>query len=415
MRIAVFIGSLGLGGTGKAACCWAGALKQRGHQLNVLSLEDGPHRIGLEREGIAVMVLKTDPAVIADALRGLGPEIIHAHAPGQPHVGDVLGPALARLPRIPTVQTNIFGRLENRAEDAWTDFRLFISWTSCVQAAQRSFRRLNEEFFRRASVAVYPVAPVAPPPPDEVQSFRRRHGIREDEVLFGRLSRPEPNKWTDLALDAFRLAAQKNRNIRLLLREPPPRISEQLRASSDADRFVILPATADPDELLRTTASLDVVLHTSSMGESFGYGIAEPMSLGKPVVSHSVPWADQAQIELVRSGECGWITSSPSSMSAAMLKLAAEPGLRARMGQAGRRHILALADPGTSVSRLENVFTALLSGRDNPFMREDLERAKVTAAYLRRHRFGSTLPEQVGLRLRFYRTRFHEFRHAIRG
>jgi len=49
-----------------------------------------------------------------------------------------LGQALKLLPkRIPVVQTNVFGRLNNPAEDAWTDFRLFISWMSCVQAARR--------------------------------------------------------------------------------------------------------------------------------------------------------------------------------------------------------------------------------------------------------------------------------------
>jgi hypothetical protein len=101
-----------------------------------------------------------------------GAEVIHAHAPGHRHEGDVLGEGLKRLPRIPVVQTNVFGHLTNPAENAWTDFRLFISWTSCVQAARRVFRPLDENFFRRASVAVYPVDPVEPPAAADVQTFR---------------------------------------------------------------------------------------------------------------------------------------------------------------------------------------------------------------------------------------------------
>ena len=45
---------------------------------------------------------------LADALRDLDPEVLHVHAPGQPHTGDVLGEALRDLPKIPVVQTNVY-------------------------------------------------------------------------------------------------------------------------------------------------------------------------------------------------------------------------------------------------------------------------------------------------------------------
>ena len=352
MRIVVFLNSLGLGGTEKAACRWARGLKERGHPVTVLTLQEGPRRRELEEQGIPARLVAADSRVIADALRQAAPDVIHAHAPGYPHAGDVLGEALAQLPKTPAVQTNIFGRLDNPKEDAWTDFRLFISWTSCVQAARRSRRPLEATFFRRSSVAVYPLDPVGPVSAAAVKVFRERHGVGSGEVLFGRLSRPEPNKWTDLALDAFRLALRQNRNIKLLLREPPPEIAARLRASSQADRFVILPATADNEELHLTLASLDVVLHTSSIGESFGYGIAEPMNLGKPVVTHSVPWGDQAQIELVRHGECGFVASTPAAMARAMVELAGDGAQRERMGRAAAQHVRTVANAETSLGRL---------------------------------------------------------------
>src|SRR5439155_7492365 len=164
-------------------------------------------------------------------------------------------------------------------------------------------------------------------------------------ILFGRLSRPEPNKWTPLALDAFQQASTKNRKIKLLLREPPPEVANTLRASANADRFIILPATADAEELRLTFSSLDAVLHTSSIGESFGYGIAEPMNLGKPVITHSVPWGDQAQMELARPGECGLVASTPAAMANAILCLANNAPLRKRMGEQARQHIRTIADP----------------------------------------------------------------------
>jgi SAM-dependent methyltransferase len=64
--------------------------------------------------------------------------------------------------------------LWNPREAAWTDFRLFVSWTSCVQAARRSFCALDAAFFRRASVAVNPLDPDDGPPADQVAAFRQR-------------------------------------------------------------------------------------------------------------------------------------------------------------------------------------------------------------------------------------------------
>ena len=411
MKLVVFLNNLGYGGTEKAACRWAWGLKERGHHVTMLTLMDGPRRAELELHNVPVQVINISAQAIADALLGISPDAIHSHAPGHPHEGDVLGEALALLPhKIPVVQTNIFGKFQNPREDAWTDFRLFISWTSCVQAARRSFRKLDENFFRRASVAVYPVDPVEPPSAAEIAAFRKKLGIADDEVLFGRFSRPEPNKWTNLVLDAFRLALRRNQKLKLLLREPPPVVAAELRASPDADRFVILPATTDAGELRLTMSVLDTVLHTSSIGESFGYGIAEPMNLSKPVITHSVPWLDQAQIELVRHGEYGYVASTPAKMADAILKLAGDAALRARMGAQAREHIRVLASPGTSIARLEAVLRAVTEKCDNPFAVEDVERARATAAYLDAHQFGHSLPEQIALRPLHYRVRLHEFR-----
>ena len=414
MKVALFVNSLGLGGTEKAACRWAWGLQQRNHQVTVLTLVDGPRRAELEQHHVPIRVAGSSADKIAAVLGEIQPEVIHAHAPGHPHEGDVLGDALKRLPRIPVVQTNIFGHLYHPPEDAWTDFRLFISWTSCVQAARRVFLPLDEKFFRRASVAVYPLDPQEPAARENCRAFRRQLGVADDEVLYGRLGRPDLGKWSNLALDAFRLALPRNAKIKMLLREPPPEIAPQLRAAPDARHFVMLPATADAGELRLTLSALDVVLHTAQNGESFGYGIAEPMNFGKPVITHSVPWQDQAQIELARPGECGLVASTPSAMAGAILQLANDPALRDRMGRAAQQHIRVLSDPATSIRRLEGVLQAAIEKRDNPFAADDLRRAGETAAYLDAHQFGRSLGEQWALRPLYYRVRFHEFRRAIR-
>ncbi len=415
MKIIVFLNELGLGGSEKAACHWALSLHQRGHEIHVVALQDGPRREYLNHHGIDVQIATPQAAAIARILQELRPDVIHAHAPGSPHKGDVLGQALAVLPGIPVVQTNIFGRLDNPPENLWTNFRLFISWTSCAQAARRSFRPLDADFFRRSSVAVYPLEAADGPPPHEVANFRKSHGVQDDEILLGRLSRPEPNKWTDLPIDAFRVAARHHPRLKLLLREPPPSVARALEQSQDRERFLVLPATGDATELARTMASLDVVLHASIVGESFGYGIAEPMNYGKPIIANSTPWQDQAQIELVRHGECGFITSTPGTMADAILKLASNPQLRAQLGRAGQLHIRRLADPVESTDRVEDALRAAVAGTENSHAAQDIVQAEAAANYLDRQQFGHSWREQMALRPLYYRVRFHEWRHARRA
>lgn len=414
MNVLVFINNLGIGGTEKAACHWACGLKQRGHSVAVLTMQDGPRRFELEANGISVFIKPMQVLQIAEAIALINPDVIHVHAPGFPHEGDLLGEALLRLPKIPVVQTNIFGRLENPKENAWTDYRLFISWTSCVQAARRSFQKLDSTFFENKSVAVYPLDPDDGPDADEIKFFRKEHGLLDSDIVFGRISRPEPNKWTDLPLQAFRLALKQNPHLKLLLREPPPAVTASLLKSKDAERFCILSATNDPSELRLTIASLDAVLHTSSIGESFGYGIAEPMNYGKPVITNSIPWGDQAQIELVRHGECGLVASTPQTMKKAILDVASDFELRASMGEKAKSHIRYLTHPKESLDRLEGILNAAIERALNPKIEEDLKRAQESGYYLDKFQFGKDWQEQLVLRSFYFRVRFHQLRKIIK-
>jgi glycosyltransferase involved in cell wall biosynthesis len=456
MNLTVFLNELGLGGTEKAACLWSGLLKQKhpDWKIQVLSLQNGPRRADLERFGIPVHVCPTslisnNVGFLSDRLHSA--DVIHAHCPGSRHQGDILGQVFKELGRkIPVVQTNIFGRLDNTLEDEWTNFRLFISWTSCVQAARRSGRKLDLDFFRHQSVAVYPVIdPFGSTA--EVQGsrailqkaadeFRASIGLKSCHVLFGRFSRPEPNKWTPLVLDAFLAAYRENPNIRLLLREPPPAVASNLLSqklatwfpyanqergttnleptNSSANRhpssIILLPATSDPDELTISQLACDVALHTSSIGESFGYGLAEPMTLGKPVITNSVPWNDQAQIELVRHGECGFIASTVSSMKDAILRMVGSRERRMRDGELAREHILQVADPKESTNRVEMAMKSAVERTENPMAEQNLEAARIAAEYLDKHQWGHSLGEAVWLHGRNATVRFLRWQRKTR-
>jgi hypothetical protein len=133
------LNGLCLRGKEKAGCRWACGLKKRGHEITVLTLDDGLRRAELEQHDLSVRIMEKSVRVIARILPELQPNVVHAHVPGQPHTGDVLGEALKK---IPVVQTNVFGRLENPKEDDWTDFQFFSNFTNPLRKIHLHHYRL---------------------------------------------------------------------------------------------------------------------------------------------------------------------------------------------------------------------------------------------------------------------------------
>lgn len=66
-----------------------------------------------------------------------------------------------------------------------------------------------------------------------------------------------------------------------------------------------------------------------------GYKILQYMACGLPVIASPVG----VNAEIVRHGETGFLASSPAEWREAILRLAADPALRRRMGAAGRRRV----------------------------------------------------------------------------
>jgi len=410
MKITVFLHRLGLGGTEKAAGIWAKHLLNFPgvEGIRVAAQEDGPRRQEFQDGGLDVCV--TDKRALQEAIAWA--EVVHSHFVGIPSSAAFLADAIGKSGRkIPVVETNVFGKFRLLpSENSGVAYRLFISGVSCVQAARRAGLPLNADFFCRQSVAVYPIERLSENELKSVQraagAWRISMGLNPLHTLFGRFSRPEPNKWTPMVLHSFLRAYGKNRSIRLLLQEPPPDVAKELIRQNLAVGFgakdpqkpiLLLPATADSRALAISQSACDVILHTSSIGESFGYGIAEPMALGKPVITHSVPWHDQAQLELVRAGETGLIASVISSLTRAILQLADDPALRASLGLAAQRHISELSDPKISVQKIMTALRCAAENHDNPDQAMDAEHILQTARYLDRAQWGSGLRERLYL------------------
>jgi len=90
-------------------------------------------------------------------------------------------------------------------------------------------------------------------------------------------------------------------------------------------------------ELAEIYASLDVFVHSGPY-ETFGQTLQEAAASGVPVVAP----AAGGPLDLVTDGETGFLVTpgSGDELAGAVARLVADPGLRARLGAAGRKRVL---------------------------------------------------------------------------
>ena len=97
---------------------------------------------------------------------------------------------------------------------------------------------------------------------------------------------------------------------------------------------VILPFT---DDIATVMSALDVLAHPALGTEALGLVLWEAMACGKPVIASRLDGVPEAFIE----NEHGLLVPPADvvALAEAMRRLAADAGLRARLGGAGRKHI----------------------------------------------------------------------------
>jgi glycosyltransferase involved in cell wall biosynthesis len=360
-RVLIFAGS-GIGGTEKCATLFAENLVRRGHQVGYVSLP-GPRAERLERNGVEILLPSDEPKEIAEMIRNFQAEIVHQHVPGYP-CGNPIYAALNLLadPKIKLIETNVFGRLEDPIGMERVDFRMFISFASAVQAFRRASKQISLESIGNQMVVGYPVpVTTAQENESEREAFRRELGVCEDEVLFYRIGQAG-HKWTLWEFDAFQRIKKKIPKARLLLMQPPANLWEKIEPEASRLGVILRKTTSDFAWLEKLNLYADIAIHASAWGESFGYTIAEAMMTGRPLITRSTPWGDNAQVELVANGKTGFVCLTTGEMARRGIDLARDMELRRSMGWAGRSRIQQLANQEAETDALEAVMDYVMTG-----------------------------------------------------
>ena len=362
------IANLDVGGAQEVVRSLAPALNRLGCHTAVLALRDGPMRPLLEQEGVTVRVvagrsrsLVRDPRAVAELWRirgevarfaaALDADLIQTHLLRSM---DFLVLAAAPRRRPAVIWTFHNARLDLRADQVPDGGRL-------LDMKRRGYRSLYHHLSRRAAAMVAVSSEVGSavrtelrpawgrlvvipngvdvarfPADTEADDVRRGLGVGSEELLVICVAKLYAQKGHATLLEAFAGASATDGRLRLaLVGDGPLRddLSAQIQRLGLAERVTLLGQRLDAARLV---AASDLFV-LPSLWEGLPMALLEAMASRKPVIASRVSGTD----EVLTGGQHGVLVEpeSVAELRDALLRLAADPALRQRLGDAGRARV----------------------------------------------------------------------------
>lgn len=382
-RILFVISQLDVGGTERHLAMLAPALVRRGWPVTVFSLKgDGPLRSVLESAGVDVVGATSRSGdtghsgrigVLLSAARALWrelrrrPAIVHFFLPEAYLVGAPLA-ALARVP------ARVMSRRSLNAYQASYPFvgaveKVLHRTMSAVLGNSRSVMReltAQEGVPARKAVLIYNGVDLSRFAQPETRTVARAAlGLAPDSLVLTIVANLIPYKGHSDLLEALsRAKGQLPSHWRLLLIGRDDGIGAMLRQQVTAlgleGHVEFLGSRGDVPRLL---AAADIGLLCSHQ-EGFSNALLEGMAAGLPMIATDVGGNGEA----IADGMSGLLVPArqPDALSSAILRLADDPALRGRLGQAARERVLRDFSLEACIDRYEALYRALIAGEPVP-------------------------------------------------
>ena len=242
---------------------------------------------------------------------------------------------------------------------AWHNFVHFLP-DSLVTCGETMSRHLAEDCgFPEKQLTSIPTGIDFPQftPTHSRQETRQALDIPDGDFLVLMVGVIRSVKRHEIALRAFRRLLDRHPAAQLVLagEGPMQERMEQLAAKlAIADRVHFIGYREDVPDLLRAA---DLVLLTSS-SEGVPQAVTQALGMGVPVVATAVGGVP----ELVIHERTGLLVppEDPQAAAVAMARLADDPALATRLGEEGRRHVMAEFSLEAMLDKTERLYRALL-------------------------------------------------------
>lgn len=176
---------------------------------------------------------------------------------------------------IPVILLNIFGQ---------PNIQKNISYHVCISKQVAS--QLQPVVPNR-KIKVLPVPSEGPlsGSVDLGEKLREKLGIKNTDIVFGRIGRADDAIYDPIGIEAFKRALESRKDIYYVVMAPPPILRKKVVDEDIQNVYFISPSAKDED-VWAYHASIDALAHFRNDGESFGLNIVESMFSGKPIITH---------------------------------------------------------------------------------------------------------------------------------
>ncbi len=333
--------ALGMGGTEKVLQTFVKYLDRSKFDVYVCGVADGgPRADAIRGYGVEVFV---GPDML-ELCRSLRPDILHVHRAGWPEPGIIEPAKEAGVPVI--IETNVFGRVDTSPAEQAIDCHLFVSYFCARRYQGWVCHPLISDKYK---VLYNPVDL------DEFDSYPSS-GVR-GRSRVGRMSRAEDLKWDPICIDMVPFVLQYVPDLKYHVIGATDNVRARIGSLGVESCFEFMEMTADDKKLMGFYDGIDVYVHGTQVGETFGCTIAEAMASRVPVVTHNCfEGRDNAQVELVDHGVTGFVADTVEDYARAVITLLQDPDLCGRMGDAGHKKVARNYEAKQLTRALEEIF-----------------------------------------------------------
>ena len=306
---------------------------------------------------------------LRQTLRRFRPEVVHTHSAK----GGILGRATAWSVGVPAIVHTVHGapfhpyqpwvaRALSRTCERWAARRsdALVSVADAMTELMVAAGVAGREKFTTvySGMEVEPLLASA----EHRQGVRAELGYADGQVVVGKIARLFHLKGHSYLIQAAQRVVQAQPQVRFLLVGDGllrPEIERQIAAAGLAEHFQFA-GLVSPERIPAMLSAMDVVVHTS-LREGLARVLPQALIAGKPVVSYDVDGAREVVLPDVTG-----ILLPPQSiepLAEAIIRLAADAELRARLGNEGRRRFAGQFRHEQMTARLRLLYERLLSGR----------------------------------------------------
>ncbi len=363
MRI-FFVGNIGSVHLQK----WVNAFKNKGNEIFVVSkksfenikgvkiynvLEDN---IFFNIKGTRRFTCRIKPLIAkifySFILKNVNPDILHIHQLTSYYPLDFA--LLNFKPLVISVWgSDVLGSYENLSPEIKQKIILALQKADAITATSKFLAKRTKKLVPEKEIEVVPFGV-------DLKKFSPQSKNKTSKVItIGFIKHLKPQYGPDYLIEAFTRVCKKYSNINLLILGEGPlekelkNLVKKLKIDDKVEFLGFVPNDLVPKYL----SKMDIFVMPSLM-ESFGVAALEASAMEVPVVASRVGGVP----EVLKDGKTGLLVEpkNVNELTAAIIKLIKDPGLRKKMGIEGRKFVKENYNWQKNTQQMENLYKSLL-------------------------------------------------------